>query len=105
MKSWFKKQMAVLLTLVLAFSVTIPVSAEGAEESVQTVTVTLSGQAYNGFFFAPGEYTIPSNEAEKFGYKDTVGGVTILDALVYAHEIAFEDAFTEENRDDYCKDL
>ena len=59
MKSWFKKQMAVLLTLVLAFSVTIPVSAEGTDESVKTVTVTLSGQADNGFFFAPGEYTIP----------------------------------------------
>ncbi len=103
MKSWFKKQMAVLLTLVLAFSVTIPVSAEGTDESVQTVTVTLSGQAYNGFFFAPGEYTIPSNEAEKFGYKDTAGGVTILDALVYAHEIVFEDAFTEENRDDFLQ--
>ena len=92
MKSWFKKQMAVLLTLVLAFSVTIPVSAEGTDERVQTVTVTLSGQAYKGFFFAPGEYTIPSNEAEKFGYKDTAGGVTTLDALVYAHELALGDS-------------
>ena len=92
MKSWFKKQMAVLLTLVLAFSVTIPVSAEGTDESVQTVTVTLSGQADNGFFFAPGEYTIPSNEAEKFGYKDAEGGVTTLDALVYAHELALGDS-------------
>ena len=92
MKSWFKKQMAVLLTLVLAFSVTIPVSAEGTDESVKTVTVTLSGQADNGFFFAPGEYTIPSNEAEKFGYKDAEGGVTTLDALVYAHELALGDS-------------
>lgn len=98
MKSWFKKQMAVLLTLVLAFSVTIPVSAEGTDESVQTVTVTLSGQAYNGFLFAPGEYTIPSNEAEKFGYKDTAGGVTTLDALVYAHELAFKEDYTPETR-------
>lgn len=103
MKSWFKKQMAVLLTLVLAFSVTIPVSAEGTDESVQTVTVTLSGQAYNGFFFAPGEYTIPSNEAEKFGYKDTAGGVTTLDALVYAHELAFKKDYTPETKDTYLK--
>ena len=103
MKSWFKKQMAVLLTLVLAFSVTIPVSAEGTDESVQTVTVTLSGQAYNGFFFAPGEYTIPSNEAEKFGYKDTAGGVTTLDALVYAHELAFKEGYTPETKDTYLK--
>ncbi|MCI5805972.1 MAG: Ig-like domain-containing protein, partial [Clostridium sp.] len=103
MKSWFKKQMAVLLTLVLAFSVTIPVSAEGTDESVQTVTVTLSGQAYNGFFFAPGEYTIPSNEAEKFGYKDTAGGVTTLDALVYAHELAFKEDYTPETKDTYLK--
>ena len=104
MKSWFKKQMAVLLTLVLAFSVTIPVSAEGTEESVQTVTVTLSGQMAGGFLFTPGEYTISSNEAEKFGYKDAEGGVTILDALVYAHELTFgEKDFTKENRDDYLQ--
>ena len=103
MKSWFKKQMAVLLTLVLAFSVTIPVSAEGIDESVQTVTVTLSGQAEGAFLFAPGEYTISSNEAEKFGYKDAEGGVTILDALVYAHELTFgEEDFTKE-RDNYLQ--
>ncbi len=103
MKSWFKKQMAVLLTLVLAFSVTIPVSAEGTDESVQTVTVTLSGQAYNGFLFTPGEYTIPSNEAEKFGYKDSAKGVTTLDALVYAHELAFKKDYTPETKDTYLK--
>ena len=103
MKSWFKKQMAVLLTLVLAFSVTIPVSAEGIDESVQTVTVTLSGQAGGAFLFTPGEYTISSNEAEKFGYKDAEGGVTILDALVYAHELTFgEEDFTKE-RDNYLQ--
>lgn len=103
MKSWFKKQMAVLLTLVLAFSVTIPVSAEGTDESVQTVTVTLSGQAEGAFLFTPGEYTISSNEAEKFGYKDAEGGVTILDALVYAHELTFgEEDFTKK-RDNYLQ--
>ena len=103
MKSWFKKQMAVLLTLVLAFSVTIPVSAEGTNESVQTVTVTLSGQAEGAFLFTPGEYTIPSNEAEKFGYKDAEGGVTTLDALVYAHELALENVFTTETKGDYLQ--
>ena len=103
MKSWFKKQMAVLLTLVLAFSVTIPVSAEGTDESVQTVTVTLSGQAEGAFLFAPGEYTISSNEAEKFGYKDAEGGVTTLDALVYAHEIAIGKEFTKETKEDYLQ--
>ena len=101
MKSWFKKQMAVLLTLVLAFSVTIPVSAEGTDESVQTVTVTLSGQADGTFLFAPGEYEIPSNEAEKFGYKDSAGGVTTLDALVYAHELALGKAFTKDDAATY----
>lgn len=102
MKSWFKKQIAVLLTLVLAFSVTIPVSAEGTEQQVQTVTVTLSGQAENGFIIAPGEYTISSNEAEKFGYTDKEGGVTTLDALVYLHELAFDD-FSAETKDTYLK--
>lgn len=101
MKSWFKKQMAVLLTLVLAFSVTIPVSAEDTDESVQTVTVTLSGQADGTFLFAPGEYEIPSNEAEKFGYKDSAGGVTTLDALVYAHELALGKAFTKDDAATY----
>lgn len=101
MKSWVKKQIAVLLTLILAFSVTVPVSAEGTDESVQKVTVTLSGQYNNEFLFAPGEYTIPSDEAEKYGYTDEQGGVTTLDALVYAHEKAYGDKFTKEAKDDY----
>ena len=95
MKSWFKKQMAVLLTLVLAFSVTIPVSAEGTDESVQTVTVTLSGQQENVFLQMPKECEISSDEAEKFGYEDTKGGVTTLDALVYLHELIFEKDFSD----------
>lgn len=101
MKNWMKKQVAVLLTFVLAFSVTVPVAAEGTEEKVQTVTVTLSGQANNEFLFVPGEYTIPSNEAEKYGYEDEAGAVTTLDALVYAHEVAYGDKFTKETKDDY----
>lgn len=95
MKSWFKKQMAVLLTLVLAFSVTIPVSAEGTDESVQTVTVTLSGQQENVFLQMPKECEISSDEAEKFGYEDTKGGVTTLDALVYLHELIFGNDFSD----------
>lgn len=101
MKSSFKKQIAVLLTLVLAFSVTVPVSAEGTDDSVQKVTVTLSGQYDNEFFFAPGEYEIPSDEAEKYGYEDEQGGVTALDALVYAHELAYGKDFTTETKDQY----
>ena len=95
MKSWFKKQMAVLLTLVLAFSVTIPVSAEGTDESVKTVTVTLSGQQENVFLQMPKECEISSDEAEKFGYEDTKGGVTTLDALVYLHELIFGKDFSD----------
>lgn len=37
MKSWVKKQIAVLLTLVLACSVTVPASAEGNGYVVRTV--------------------------------------------------------------------
>lgn len=101
MKSWFKKQMAVLLTLVLAFSVTIPVSAEGTDESVQTVTVTLSGQAGGVFLQMPKECEISSDEAENYGFTDTTGGVTTLDALVYLHELVFGTDFTKDNKDDY----
>ena len=101
MKSWVKKQIAVLLTLVLACSVTVPASAEETEQSVQKVTVTLSGQYNNEFLFAPGEYKIPSDEAEKFGYEDAEGGVTTLDALVYAHELVYGDKFTKETKDNY----
>lgn len=101
MKSWFKKQMAVLLTLVLAFSVTIPVSAEGTDESVQTVTVTLSGQAGGVFLQMPKECEISSDEAENYGFTDTTGGVTTLDALVCLHELVFGTAFTKDNKDDY----
>ena len=101
MKSWFKKQMAVLLTLVLAFSVTIPVSAEGTDESVQTVTVTLSGQAGGVFLQMPKECEISSDEAENYGFTDTTGGVTTLDALVYLHELVFEADFTKDNKDNF----
>ena len=101
MKSWFKKQMAVLLTLVLAFSVTIPVSAEGTDESVQTVTVTLSGQAGGVFLQMPKECEISSDEAENYGFTDTTGGVTTLDALVYLHELVFGTDFTKDNKDNY----
>lgn len=83
--------------------------AEKAEEYTITVEqaapaavkVTLRSQAAGGYLHAPQEVEVSALEAEKYGFTDAVEGVSALDALVKAHELAFGDAFTKETAGKY----
>ena len=65
------------------------------------VKVTLRSQAAGGYLHAPQEVEVSALEAEKYGFTDALEGVTALDALVKAHELAFGDAFTKETAGKY----
>ena len=65
------------------------------------VKVTLRSQAAGGYLHAPQEVEVSALEAEKYGFTDAVEGVSALDALVKAHELAFGDAFTKETAGKY----
>ncbi len=67
------------------------------EVPVTTVEVTVRSQMAGGYLHGFGEtLTISSNEAESFGYADSVDGVSALDALAAAHELVFGDDFTAD---------
>ncbi len=71
-------------------------------ESISSVraSVDFTAQTEGAFLFAPQQKVeVDSSLAERYGYQDAVPAdqnVSVLDVLVKAHEIAFEDAFTEE---------
>lgn len=65
------------------------------------VKVTLRSQMAGGYLHAPQEVEVSALEAEKYGFTDALEGVTALDALVKAHELAFGDAFTKETAGEY----
>ncbi|MCQ2554195.1 MAG: cadherin-like beta sandwich domain-containing protein [Clostridia bacterium] len=73
---------------------TFTVSCE--EEPVETVNLKVSLQNSNVYMLVPTEMSVQGNLAEKYGYKDTVEGVSALDVLVKLHEYFFEDEFTAE---------
>lgn len=60
------------------------------------VKVTIRSQAAGAYLHAPQEVEVSALDAEKYGFTDALEGVTALDALVKAHELAFGDAFTKE---------
>ena len=66
--------------------------------SAPAVSVGLSVQMYGGFLFAPQlDEAVFGDLAEGYGYADKVaGGVSALDALVRAHEIAFGSEFSPD---------
>ncbi|MBE6014079.1 MAG: DUF4430 domain-containing protein [Lachnospiraceae bacterium] len=70
-----------------------------------TAKVNFSAQDGNVFLFKPvEEMEVSSDLAEKYGFEDGIHlseGVSALDVLVRAHEVAFEDAFDK----DTVKDL
>ncbi len=72
------------------------------EEDVPAVTVHLTAQANGEFLLAPQiEVEITGDVAENYGYKDQVAdGVSLLDALVWAHTQYIED-FTVDTAADY----
>ena len=65
------------------------------------VKVTVRSQAAGAYLHAPQEVEVSALDAEKYGFTDALEGVSALDALVKAHELAFGDAFTKETAGEY----
>ena len=97
-----KKRALSLLMAVLMVVGLLPATARAAGETENTtpttVNVDFTAQAAGDFLIPPQfNVAVSSNEAEKFGYTDSVEGVSALDVLVKAHEIMLEDVFTKES--------
>ena len=79
---------------------TITVST-GAPE-VSTAEVTIRSQAAGAYLHGFAEkQTVTSDLAEKYDFTDEVDGVSALDVLVRAHELAFGKDFTKETAATY----
>lgn len=72
-----------------------------SQEAPAAVKVTLRSQMAGGYLHAPQEVEVSALEAEKYGFTDAVEGVSALDALVKAHELAFGEAFTKDTAGEY----
>ena len=102
-----KKRALSLLMAVLMVVGLLPATARAAGETenttpTTTVNVDFTAQAAGKFLIPPQfNVAVSSNEAEKFGYTDSVEGVSALDVLVKAHEIMLGDDFTTETKDTY----
>ncbi len=88
-----KRALSLLMSLVMLVSM-LPTTAWAADETETTtptkVNVDFTAQAAGAFLIAPQfNVEVASNEAENFGYTDSVEGVSALDVLVKAHEIIF----------------
>ena len=69
---------------------------------VTTAEVTIRSQAAGAYLHGFAEkQTVTSDLAEKYGFTDEVDGVSALDVLVRAHELAFGKDFTKETAKDY----
>ena len=69
---------------------------------VTTAEVTIRSQAAGAYLHGFAEkQTVASDLAEKYDFTDEVDGVSALDVLVRAHELAYGEAFTKETAADY----
>ena len=69
---------------------------------VTTAEVTIRSQAAGAYLHGFAEkQTVASDLAEKYGFTDEVDGVSALDVLVRAHELAFGKDFTKETAATY----
>ena len=69
---------------------------------VTTAEVTIRSQAAGAYLHGFAEkQTVASDLAEKYGFTDEVDGVSALDVLVHAHELAFGKDFTKETAATY----
>ena len=69
---------------------------------VTTAEVTIRSQAVGAYLHGFAEkQTVAADLAEKYGFTDEVDGVSALDVLVRAHELAFGEAFTKETAKDF----
>ena len=70
--------------------------------TVPTAEVTIRSQMAGGYLHGFAEkQTVSYDLAETYGYTDDVDGVSALDVLVRAHELAFGKDFTKETAKDY----
>lgn len=102
-----KRALSLLMSLVMLVSM-LPTTAWAADETETTtpttVNVDFTAQAAGAFLIAPQfNVAVSSDEAEKFGYTDSVKGVSALDVLVKAHEISFGEDFTKTSSADYLE--
>ncbi|MCR4963074.1 MAG: S-layer homology domain-containing protein [Firmicutes bacterium] len=73
-------------------------------KAVTTAEVDFTSQKSGEFLHAPQfGVEVASNLAESYGYTDSVDGVSVLDVLVKAHELVYEDDFTAASAEDYLK--
>ena len=72
-----------------------------SQEAPAAVKVTLRSQMAGGYLHAPQEVEVTALDAEKYGFTDAVEGVSALDALVKAHELAFGKDFTKDTVGEY----
>ena len=80
----------------------------GAQEdeppAVATAEVDFTSQMGGEFLHAPQfGVEVASNEAETYGYTDSVDGVSVLDVLVKAHELVYGDDFTADTAQNYLE--
>lgn len=74
---------------------------------VTTVSVSIASWLYDCYLenlYPHENVTVSSNLAESYGYKDGISaedGVSVLDVLVKAHQIAYGDSFTLEKAESY----
>ena len=69
---------------------------------VTTAEVTIRSQAAGAYLHGFAEkQTVASDLAEKYDFTDEVDGVSALDVLVHAHELAFGKDFTKETAKDF----
>lgn len=102
-----KRALSLLMSLVMLVSM-LPTTAWAADETETTtpptVNVDFTAQAKGAFLIAPQfNVAVSSDEAENFGYTDSVEGVSALDVLVKAHEIKFGEDFTKTSSADYLE--
>ena len=84
----------------------VPQDQGGAPQSTAStaVTVNFTSQAEGTFLHAPQMgVTVASDLAESCGLADLTDGVSVLDVLVKAHEIAFGVTLTEDTVGDYIE--
>ena len=76
---------------------TITVKQEGSASDATTANVTIRSQMAGGYLHGFAEpVEVASDLADRYGFTDSVDGVSALDVLVKAHEITFGEDFTPD---------
>lgn len=103
MKEKYLKSRKRFAALVLVFVLTLSLVPGNLAQAAQSVMIRLSAQQNNTFLMLPQKMKVYSDKAENYGYTDAEGIVTMLDALVTAHEYVYGDAFTSETAVTYLQ--